>query len=1292
MSGVTEITAPVEERPAIRWTDDQLRAIDERGGHLVVAASAGAGKTAVLTERVLRWLTEPGADGEPPAELSELLVITFTEKAARQMRERIEARLHAALAEADPEEPRAALLRRALDDIPSAWIMTIDAFCRRVVLEHFHQAGLPPAPRVPDTAELADLEGIAVRDTLEAWSAEDHPRRADLLELLEGAARGEETLVAQLLGLMHFLASLDRPDLWRAGAEERVARTLAATSFSELPEAADAARECGRGAAALAEALDAVADAARECGAEPCFFEQVTEARAILGEIAAAAGPLPVDALDARLAAGPDEFVGKISLKKVCGAALYASPLKARSLEPLRRRWQEWRDAWFGLDEPALLAGARLAARRVDTLLALAAEAERRAGVRKTRRGLVTFNDFQRHTLAILSDRDCPEAPSAIAIAYRERFRAVMVDEYQDTSPLQDAIVARVARGDDPSGLERGNLFLVGDYKQSIYRFRHADPLLFRSKLDMAEPAVAEARGAGGFQRVDLRENFRSRPDLLRCVNGFFERLMDRAIGEVDYADRERLVAGLKDEPGDEPDCVEVCWLPKASGRGGAPADAAEDDDADTDPAAGEPAEAEEALEGTEAQAAWVARRIRALVDAGEAAPGDCAILLRSLRGELDLWARALAREGLAVRAPGVSPLLVTVEMLDLVAALRVADNPLQDLPLAVLLRSPIGGFGDEDLLRIRMRRRRGPFHEAYLAATGAIDAEPGAPELPSSLAGRLARFDALIAAWRGLARRAGAADVLEAIVRESAFEAWLAGRTNAMRRLEHVDWLRRLAARFGRSEGGANPLARMLELIDGAGGGEEMGELPESLADPSGAVNLLTIHKSKGLEFPVVFLPRLERRLRHPASGGAVLFDREAGIAAKGFDTASRREYETLGWRALLEAVERKDRSEELRLLYVAMTRARRRLVLVGQVADPQIATERWAARASAGADCLGVLERLRAPSALDLLAPIIEAWRRETAGPPAWLVVHEGGALPAPGGAEKFPLLRRALARLGEDPAADWRAAMSEVAIAADGAAPATAADLRLIPPPAPGHAPSTVVAKTTVTALRRAHAAEPDEETTRFEEAEMLAPVFIHAGGLAARRPHWSGEAPGAPDAALAGTWTHALMAHADLAGALDAADLRATVPALIARGLIDPAGHSAETVLAAIDIAGAVWFFETVPGLLMRARPGAVSRELPFTATRPLFDIAPDVALRHPGERFLLQGIIDAVIDDGDRAMIIDYKSGRPDGERLEAYRSQVALYAESLRAIWNLREVEGILAFLGARSLVRVAGL
>ena len=1306
----------------IPFTAAQAEAIAHRAGNLAVSASAGSGKTAVLTERVFRLVVpEPGSAPQPVG-LDELLVITFTEKAAGEMRERIERRLMAAL----KEDRDNALVARALDALPGAWIMTIDAFCRRLVVEHFHRAGVSPSPRVPDGAELSELTSQVLRQRLEDAEASDAAMLDDLLRE-SGGTRG---LLELLRTLIDYLDSLDSPERWLERARGKLRAQAEAAAFADLPEAREALEPFRNTAADLAEAVSELIAPCAERGAAADVLERLAQAADALTSLAEGDEVLRVDALREALAAGvAGQVLDDLDRKRTCGPALYQNKaFLAAELAPLTSRFEVWRKNWLELSENQWLHGARLAGRRGLALLDLAETARDEIARMKQRRGWVSFNDFERLALGLLVGSDTPGAPSDIAHAQRLRFKHVLVDEYQDTSPLQHAIVRMVAREDEP-----GNLFLVGDVKQSIYRFRYAEPELFLRLLHPDRKGDGDENPGEAdepiFDHVRLAENFRSRPGILAFVNACFAALMDEPVGGVDYARDEQLAAGLTDEPGDDPVCVETHWL-DVQGR----IDGEQDSEGDADDGnAHDPAEdgesgieEDDGLEGVEAQAARVARRLRELIDRGEARPGECAILLRSLRREMPLWVAALEREGLPVRSPGLDPTFTAPELVDLVCALRLADSPLQDVPLAAVMRSPLGGFTDDELTSLRIARPHGAFHRAvFSAAQRALPGEDEADPIPDdatpaeALRDKLSAFLARLDGWRETARREGPAEVLERILKETSYEAHLAGHPAAAARLNHVDYLRRMLREAADVGDGRNPLAAWLERVDRAESeAQALGELPDAPAQTGDAVNLMTIHAAKGLEFEVVVLARLERTFGGGATR-ALMLDRHAGMALKGVDTQRRRVYPTLALRALEERNRRRERAEELRLLYVAMTRARRRLVLVGQTASLERRRAHWERlRERSETGPLGALERLGARSPLELIAPLAD--RLASGGEAPWLASGakigaemdgaSGGDEANADAAKPEPPKAVVAALTASDPE-EARMAWADAVSALERSAAAGGERIGAAPSLVPGFDPmerlTWLPVKASVTSLRREAADEAMDarrEAARLMEAEMQPALVTRTDAVELRGPEWgaaeTGPVAGGLAAAERGALIHAVLAGVALedGGKMDA--LRATARRA-AQALWPGRGWKDEAAWEALlsgglerDLEGVAWYFGTELGQAMTARPGAVSRELPFTWRRMLHDFDPEAGAAHPGETMLVQGIVDAVIDRGAAATVIDYKTDRLTSKAdLEAavarHRGQIVAYSRALRAIWQIREVEAALVFLDARRVVNV---
>jgi ATP-dependent helicase/nuclease subunit A len=1281
---------PENEASATRpfkLTDEQRAAVDAQGRDVYVTAAAGSGKTAVLTERVYHLIAESGPDGRPPVELERLLVITFTRKAAQEMRERIERRIRAAL-EVTPDSP---VLRAALDGLSRSSIMTIDAFCDRLVRRHFHLAGVSPTVRLADEAEELEVVHTATREVFEASAAGEEGLEpgvfADLLRSTPPSRGGLlESLEVRVDRLRTYVAALEDGAAWMQAARRSLEARRDADSLDALPDLDrldDAFRD---EIAELNEVLEALwAQAmgfAGGAGAIPCagVWRSAMErleglsapsaeaARAFTGRWRELAGWLADDP-----AAG---VLAKLYLQSNCGV-LHKSALKGQ-LQKFSDEFVKWRETWFSLDEEQMLEAERLAGSQALALLDLAEAVERRAQAIKRRRGLMSFGDIQRAALRLLTEDG---GPSAIAREYRDFYEAVLVDEYQDVSPLQDALIRRVARPADPARGVAGNLFIVGDVKQSIYRFRQAEPILFRGRLDEGREPAANTEPV----TLSLSTNFRSRPGVLSAVNELFRGLMDRRIGDVDMSGDALLSPGRPDGGTDADPCVELQWLDPSE------IDSRESEGPDESDEAGSDA-GDADLRGIEAEARWIAGRIRELQRGDrsmwipdEDAPGgrrpvrpaDCAILVRALAASVDTWVAELGRWGLRVRTTGGESLWKSVEGEDLLAALRLVDQPFDDLALATVLRSPLGCFTDDDLLKLRMAAG-GPLWSAVWSAAGRADGagersnNPAEPD--PELAGRLRNFFTHLDRWRELSVTHSAEAVLDAILEDAAYEAHVLGGPRAEPGMRNLDELRariRARERQGNRGSGLSDFLRALQ----AEGRESREREDEALRLDPDAVQLMTVHKSKGLEFPVVFLARLAQRYNTDHRSAALHFSHEGSLALAGVDPRRKVRLEPPSLLAFHSRETRALRGEEFRLLYVAMTRARERLILVASAPGLRHHRNEGYSLIELG-EPAPAFARVGASSPAAVIGPRLLALARRDAA--SWLRVHESNRVDLPPPRIELEGLRRALTAT-EGPVGElWRSAVTEYAERRGALPPAE--DRPAISPrlAAPRADRKLTPLKVRPSGFKSGGAPrDGDDKALReealFEEEEMM-PVRWARSPHRARFVLRRGEEDLSPTDR--GRLTHAFLQHLDLAGQHGAADLRSQAGRLFEAGLL---GVERSESLELIPYDGIAAFFASPLGRRLTARPGSVTRELPFTwwpLPEELKKLGgmPDRA--DPKRLMTVQGVIDCVVDEGDRVTLIDYKSDAVAGreallQRVEAYTGQVQTYAEALRAAWNL---------------------
>ncbi|WP_188883475.1 UvrD-helicase domain-containing protein, partial [Alicyclobacillus cellulosilyticus] len=958
--------------PQTQWSLAQRQAIEQRGADMLVSAGAGSGKTTVLVERVLRCLVEDGHD------LTQLLIVTFTEAAAAEMRDRIRQRLMQALADARArnEEALARRMYRQLALLEQARISTLHSFCLDMVRRHFLRLGLEPGFRIleDDEAQLlraellqACLEEALAKDDPRFWrmlarfQAEDPARWFPLVEQVAAFARSQPDPCGWLRGVAdRFTAEKHASDPlapWRPAVFAWVSHHLAAARRQADDGAALAARDATlkKYAEALVQAAQALGSALQAAAA--CDWDGV------LAAAAAAAAEL-----DRRVRAGDSPWK-----EEVKAARARAKEAVRTVLEVLSRPQAEW-----AADIRELAPDV---AAFVDFVTAFMASYQ----ARKRRLGAVDFHDLEHFALAVLQD---PESGEALRL--RDEIVQVFVDEYQDISPIQDAILRAVARP--------GSLFVVGDVKQSIYRFRMAEPRLFLS-------AYETLSGGRGGVVVDLQDNYRSRPEVVAAVNFLFAQWFTRGFGGLDYDERARMRAGRKadDAPGDALGGAVEVHVIERNGAGDAEeavadvdADAevvAQEDDGsaadrdavDGDAAAGGGADREalagEDLAALEREAALVAWQIQHWMGR---LPGsarrqvwdkelrryrplcwrDIVILLRSAAGRMNRVLEVLARAGIPAYGVTSSGFYEALEVRWLLSALAAIDNPRREIELVALMRSPMFAFTDVDLAQIRLAARGNYFDAVAQAARGAgVHAE---------LAARCRGFLAQLDAWRTLARRAGAEAVLRQVLADTGLWSYLTGMPGGLARRANVELLLDRARWFDRTSvdgvfGFVAFAARALAAELDTGEARALGEHED-------VVRVMTIHKSKGLEFPVVFVMDLGKQFRLSSRGSACLLHRDLGLGPQCVDEEGVRRWKSLPYIAIEHAERTESLAEEARILYVAMTRARDKLVLVGSCRDARRQVERARAVADAsGGKPLPVDVMVSARTYLDWLLPAV-------------------------------------------------------------------------------------------------------------------------------------------------------------------------------------------------------------------------------------------------------------------------------------------------------------------------------
>lgn len=853
------------------WTKAQRAAIDSRGGTVLVSAAAGSGKTAVLVERVISRLT-----GENPCSADSLLIVTFTKAAANEMRSRISAALESRLA----LDPGNQLLLRQKLLLHSAKICTIDSFCGDFVRENFHAAGVSPDYRILDSGESSVIGNSVLAEIFEEQYAGGN---ADFenLNLLFGKNGNDEALANQILKIYNHVCACAFPEKWYDDVLSLYSSENVTDSHPWVTEILRKVRE-------TAEYCSIILNNSLSLMEGDALYDKYAPSHsAVLSQL---------EKLEKACEGGWDETLKALKAFKAptIGRAPtgYSSGLKER----VTANYKTVKETVGGLIKymPVTFEEFKedIEFQRpfAQLLIYLAKEYDRRFFLAKKEREAYDFSDIEHLAIKLLvEEKDGEIRKTPLACEYGGKFTEIMLDEYQDTNSAQDMIFRAVSRDGE-------NLFMVGDVKQSIYRFRQAMPEIF---INLKE-TYAPYNGRDYPAKIILDKNFRSRKGVTESINLVFGKLMSREAGELDYGEEEALKAGAEYPETDEAQC-ELHLLEK-KGR-----------------ATTVPFEAE-----------YVASYIKDAVEGGKtfvtengtlrrARYGDFCILMRSTKEKAIVYSERLKEKGIPVYAELKGGLFDTREVSDVVSYLKAIDNPVKDIPLAAVMMSPVYGFTPDEMAEIRMTERYTPLYTAVLKA-----AEAGNK--------RALDFVSDLKKFRRLAAAAPSDDLIRTILESTGYMTAVKAMNGGEQRYANLLLLISYAERFEKS--GYKGVSGFVRFIESIKDSDSDFSAASTISENADVVKIMTIHGSKGLEFPICFLVNcgvpFGGRLPEPVALSSTL-----GIGMKLRDPNRGMIFDTAGYRAVRLANKRADVAEEMRVLYVAMTRAREKLVITGTVSD---------------------------------------------------------------------------------------------------------------------------------------------------------------------------------------------------------------------------------------------------------------------------------------------------------------------------------------------------------------------
>lgn len=964
----------------VSWTTEQQQVIDLRNRNILVSAAAGSGKTAVLVERIVKIIT----DKNHPVDIDHLLIVTFTNAAAAEMRERIGNAIEKAL----DEQPGNEHLLRQLTLIHNAQITTIDSFCLYVVRNHFHEINLEPNFRIGDEGELKLLREDVLGRVLEQNYEEPSEAFSDFVEGY-ASGRTDAALNEMILQLYEFSRSYPWPEKWldsfvgiyRIENREELDRAEWLAPLTE--NICFVLKDCEqllRQALAVTQQDDGPDMYEKAVRSDLEKYESLSKLTSFC-ELSGALSDIKYDRLASSrgFEGDPDKLElvkslreqAKDVVKKLCRQYFFCSP--EMMIGQLERT------------EPMLEEVVRLTKQFADEFAAA-----------KRRKNLVDFHDVEHFALQILVDEETEKAKKT-AEEFRDTFEEIMIDEYQDSNEVQETLLRSISRE------ERGenNIFMVGDVKQSIYRFRLARPELFMKKYDSYSLEESTT------QRIDLHKNFRSREEVLTCTNDIFYKIMARSLGNVEYDAEAALYPGAS---------YPAIEMKKTAGKEETAEEQTKQSIADFTPEILLADSNDELLEDTEfsdkktLEAKIVAEEIRHLMKTqpvtdkatGElraARYSDIVILLRSLSGWADSLVEVLNGNGIPAHTVSSTGYFSTVEVQTVLSMLRLLDNPRQDIPMAAVLRSPMAGLTDEELAVLRLEDGSVPFHEAVLELAEGLYEEDGQKEISDSEADseadqkqgrnadgkkeddiettahrKLLKFYKKYRQLRQLVPDTPIHELIEIILRETGYGHYVAAMPAGSRRTANLNMLLEKAAAYEKTS--YKGLFHFVRYIDELQKYDvDFGEA-DMVGENEDVVRIMSIHKSKGLEFPIVIVSGMGKNFNKQDTRSKMVLHPELGIGLDYMDGKKRIKSPTIAKKAIAKQIELENLGEELRVLYVALTRAKEKLILTGTLKDAAEKLEfyRQQANLSKAADRpLSYLTREGASGYLDWILPAV-------------------------------------------------------------------------------------------------------------------------------------------------------------------------------------------------------------------------------------------------------------------------------------------------------------------------------
>ena len=1206
-----------------KWTEEQQKAIETRKCNLLIAAAAGSGKTAVLVERIIRIITNE----ESPVDIDRLLVVTFTSAAASEMRERIASAITKAL----EKSPNSRNLQKQLTLLSRANITTMHSFCLDVIKNNFHIIDLDPAFRILDETEGMLLRSEVLEELFEDKYENDDKEFLDLIEAYSDS-KSDDKLKDIVLDLYKFSMSGPWPQRWLRDKSEE----FNISTIEELDKSSWMKVFIENLVIELQGLISMEEKALELCGEtsglEPyidTFRDDITMLQMIYEHLGTG-----VENIYNRLSSASFSKLKTVRKANVSDENVQSRVKAIR--DDVKKKINKLRDEIFSMTPDEMLHSVKASYPYMKTLSNLVIEFQDKFSNAKKERGALDFNDLEHLCLKILTSEN-----SGVADNFKEYFDEVLVDEYQDSNAVQEAIIDLVSRkySDNP------NVFMVGDVKQSIYRFRQAKPELFLEKYN------TYSKEQGKNIKIQLYKNFRSRDEVIKGVNYIFKEIMSRVVGELEYTDEEALNLGASYSKAEDDNYVvggkiELNILDKST-------EVEEEILIDE----------EEDLGAINLEARIVANRIKELLSnkdgkvfkvldkgTGEYRPvtyKDIVILLRATKNWSEVFLDELGAEGIPVYADTGSGYFESIEIRTIMSLLKVIDNPMQDIPLIALLRSPIMSFSAEDLTNIRLVDKDKYFYENIISISNEeFDCEKELVEKCNIFLERLN-------VWRKKSIYTPIDEFIWYLYTDTAYYGYVGAMPNGVLRQANLRILFQRAKQYEQTsfKGLFNFINFINKLRKSSG---DMGSA-KVLGENEDVVRIMSIHKSKGLEFPVVFVCGSGKQFNLMDLNNNILYHEELGFGPELVDLDKRVSYPTLPKEAIKQRIRLETLSEEVRILYVAFTRAKEKLIITGAVNG----LEKWITKccnaAALDKDIILPSEVLKGKSYLDWIGMSICKHRdgeslRELVGANDISIKDDLSTWSVKTWTKSDLIVDKKNSDVDE-------INEENLLINFDCSSVDKEIERRL-----------DFRYKFRESTLIKSNFSVSELKKKNFEQVPIIDTEELFKEDICNIKPKFLQEERGLT-AAEKGTAIHFVMQKVDLSRVNTVEEIKEQLKEFVDMELLSKEEYK---VISPYKIKK--FFVSKLGERMLRAynRGDRVYRELPFYTEIDVHRIDPDLPKEVEGDKVRLQGVIDSFFYEEDEVILLDYKTDYVEQgneeELINKYKMQIQYYKEALEKI------------------------